>query len=66
MWSNENTSGLSRQYIPKGTDFSEVTNKQIKRIENALNNLPRKRIGYFTPNGKIKQIKNQDSVAFAS
>ena len=39
---NENTNGLIRQYIPKGTDFSEVTNKRIKWIENNLNNRPRK------------------------
>ena len=63
---NENTNGLIRQYIPKGTDFSEVTNKQIKRIENILNNRPRKRLGYLTPNEKFKQIINQNLVAFAS
>lgn len=63
---NENTNGLIRQYIPKGTDFSEVTNKQIKRIENILNNRPRKRLGYLTPNEKFKQIINYNSVAFAS
>ena len=63
---NENTNGLIRQYIPKGTEFSEVTNKQIKRIENILNNRPRKRLGYITPNEKLKQIINQNSVAFAS
>jgi IS30 family transposase len=63
---NENTNGLIRQYIPKGTEFSEVTNKQIKRIENILNNRPRKRLGYITPNEKFKQIINQNSVAFAS
>ncbi len=62
---NENTNGLIRQYIPKGTDFSEVTDKQIKRIENILNNRPRKRLGYLTPNEKFKQIINQNSVAFA-
>ena len=63
---NENTNGLIRQYIPKGKDFSEVTNKQIKWIENKLNNRPRKRLGYLTPNEKFKQIINQNSVAFAS
>ena len=62
---NENTNGLIRQYIPKGTDFSGVTDKQIKRIENILNNRPRKRLGYLTPNEKFKQIINQNSVAFA-
>lgn len=63
---NENTNGLIRQYIPKGKDFSEVTNKQIKWIENKLNNRPRKRLGHLTPNEKFKQIINQNSVAFAS
>lgn len=63
---NENTNGLIRQYIPKGTEFSEVTNKQIKWIENNLNNRPRKRLGYLTPNEKFKLIINQNSVAFAS
>jgi IS30 family transposase len=63
---NENTNGLIRQYIPKGTDFSGVTNKQIKWIENNLNNRPRKRLGYLTPNEKFKQIINMNSVAFAS
>ncbi|MFI3268943.1 MAG: IS30 family transposase, partial [Rikenellaceae bacterium] len=62
---NENTNGLIRQYIPKGTDFSEVTAKQIKWIENKLNNRPRKRLGYLTPNEKFKQILTMNSVAFA-
>ena len=62
---NENTNGLIRQYIPKGTDFSEITDKQIKWIENKLNNRPRKRLGYLTPNEKFKQIKIQNLVAFA-
>ena len=63
---NENTNGLIRQYIPKGTDFSEVTNKRIKWIENNLNNRPRKRLGYLTPNEKFKQIINMNSVAFGT
>jgi IS30 family transposase len=46
---NENTNGLIRQYFPKGTDFSTVTDEQIKEVENALNNRPRKRLGYRTP-----------------
>ena len=62
---NENTNGLIRQYIPKGTDFSEITEKQIKWIENKLNNRPRKRLGYLTPIEKFKQIINPNSVAFA-
>jgi len=53
---NENTNGLIRQYIPKGKDFSEVTNKQIKWIENKLNNRPRKRLGYLTPNENLNKL----------
>lgn len=66
VWLHENTNGLIRQYIPKGTDFSEVTNKRIKWIENNLNNRPRKRLGYLTPNEKFKQIINMNSVAFVT
>jgi len=62
---NENTNGLIRQYIPKGTDFSEITDKNIRWIENKLNNRPRKRLGYLTPNEKFKQIINQNLVALA-
>ena len=45
---------------------SEVTNKRIKWIENNLNNRPRKRLGYLTPNEKFKQIINMNSVAFGT
>ena len=61
-----NTNGLIRQYIPKGTDFSEVTHEQIKRIQYILNNRPRKRLDYLLPIEKVKLIINQNSVAFAS
>ncbi|MFR9554041.1 MAG: IS30 family transposase, partial [Rikenellaceae bacterium] len=42
------------------------TAKQIKWIENKLNNRPRKRLGYLTPNEKFKQILTMNSVAFTS
>lgn len=47
---NENTNGLVRQFFPKGTDFNLVSAKEIKKVENLLNNRPRKSLGYFTPN----------------
>jgi transposase, IS30 family len=47
---NENTNGLVRQYFPKGTDFSKITQRQVKAVEKRLNNRPRKRLGYKTPN----------------
>ena len=46
---NENTNGLIRYYLPKGTDFAKISEKEIRRIEKKLNNRPRKRLGYQTP-----------------
>ena len=46
---NENTNGLIRQYYPKGTDFSKVGEKELKRLERLLNSRPRKCLGYKTP-----------------
>lgn len=46
---NENTNGLIRQYIPKGTDFSELTDEMLAEIEWKLNHRPRKSLGYRTP-----------------
>ena len=39
---NDNTNGLIRQYIPKGTDFSELTDEKLAEIEWELNHRPRK------------------------
>ena len=53
---NENMNGLIRQYIPKGTDFSGITDEFVAWVENKLNNRPRKRLGYLTPNEKFNSI----------
>lgn len=63
---NVNTNGLIRQRISKGTEFNEVTNKQIKWFENKLNNRFSKTLGYLTTNETFKEIINHNSVAFAS
>ena len=47
---NENTNGLIRQYVPKGSDVRTLTNRQIQHIMDRLNNRPRKSLGYLTPN----------------
>lgn len=47
--SNENFNGLVRDFFPKGTDFGNVSDKDVKRVERNLNNRPRKRLKYFTP-----------------
>jgi len=47
---NENTNGLVRQYFPKKSDFSKITDREIKKVVERLNNRPRKTLGYKTPN----------------
>lgn len=47
--SNENLNGLIRQYFPKKSDFTKITNQKIKEIENKINNRPRKRFNYENP-----------------
>ncbi len=47
--SNENLNGLIRRFLPKGTDFREVSEQQIKYIEHLLNSRPRKRLAWKTP-----------------
>ena len=46
---NENTNGLIRWYFPKGTDFGTISDEEIEAVETALNNRPRKRLGWLTP-----------------
>lgn len=46
---NENINGLIRQYLPKKTDFNNINQYEIKKIENELNNRPRKKLNYKTP-----------------
>ena len=51
------TLGLIRQYLPKGTDFNKLTDKQVLEIMDKLNNRPRKCLGYKTPNQVFFGIK---------
>ena len=47
---NENTNGLIRQYFPKGTDFTQVSEDEIKKVQRKLNDRPRKVLNYYKPN----------------
>jgi IS30 family transposase len=47
---NENTNGLIRHYIPKGSSFDFISDEKIYFIMDRLNNRPRKSLGYRTPN----------------
>ena len=56
---NENTNGLIRRYFPKGTDFNKVEEKKLLKIQEKLNNRPRKIIGYKTPKEIMEfELKN--------
>lgn len=45
----ENTIGLIRRFLPKGTDFAKISHMEIKRVERWLNNRPRKCLDFRTP-----------------
>ena len=47
---NENTNGLVRQFFPKGTDLVGIPNHRFTKVQQLLNDRPRKRLGYRTPN----------------
>ena len=59
---NENLNGLIRQYIPKKKNFSEVRDDYIKEIEEKLNNRPRKRFGYKSPNQQFVETLEQQTI----
>jgi len=46
---NEHTNGLIRQYLPKKTDFTQISQEEIITIQEKLNHRPRKVLGYRTP-----------------
>jgi transposase, IS30 family len=46
---NENSNGLIRDYYPKGTDFSAISKKELKRVQNELNERPRNVLNWKTP-----------------
>lgn len=53
---NENTNGLLRQYFPKGTDFRNVSEKEVAMVVKKLNNRPRKCLNYQTPHEVFRQV----------
>ena len=54
---NENSNGLIREYLPKGTDLGAHSHQSLSSIDGALNNRPRKILGYRTPAEVFADIK---------
>jgi IS30 family transposase len=54
--SNENTNGLLRQYMPKGTDLSAFSAQDLARIARSLNDRPRKTLGFMKPSEKLAEL----------
>lgn len=63
---NENTNGLIRQYLPKGLSFENVTDKDIEYIQRKLNNRPRKKLNFLTPNEFLSLNLSNQKVAFVT
>ena len=53
---NENTNGLIRQYFPKGTDFTEVSESEIERVQLLLNDRPRAVLKDLKPDEVINDL----------
>ncbi len=53
--SNENTNGLLRQYFPKGTDMSRLTQVDLDKAH-SLNGRPRQTPNGMTPSGKLADV----------
>ncbi len=63
----ENLNGLIREYFPRDTDMSMVTPEHVAWVENKLNNRPRKKLNYLTPNEALTAcLKRRKSDALRS
>jgi IS30 family transposase len=64
---NENLNGLVRQYFKKGSDFSLITDEQVKNVVEKLNNRPRKRHQFSSPNEVyLQKLNSNQKFAFIS
>jgi IS30 family transposase len=57
---NENTNGLLREFLPKGSDLSAYTREELDEIEDLMNNRPRKALGWLTPIEYLTKVLEED------
>jgi len=53
----ENYNGLVRQYFPKGSDFTAITEQRLQEVEDEINDRPRNILGYQSPNEHLDQLQ---------
>lgn len=53
--SNENANRMIRRHLPKGTDFSTLSQKDVKKIEEWMNNYPREKLGWRSANAAFTE-----------
>ena len=58
----ENLNKLIRQYLPRKTDMSKINDEEICAIQERLNNRPRKKLNYLTPNEVIAEYIESGAV----
>jgi IS30 family transposase len=63
---NENTNGLLRQYLPKGTDLSGYTQRELNAIAHRLNTRPRKCLHFATPLEVYAHLRHHSPVALGT
>jgi|GEM_PF-3155259 len=63
---HENTNGLLRQYLPKGTDLSGYTQRELSAIAHRLNTRPRKCLNFATPLEVYAHLRHHSPVALGT
>jgi IS30 family transposase len=53
---NEQTNGMVRWYLPKGTDFRNISEEEVAEVESRINNRPRKCLKYKTPQEVFNRV----------
>ena len=60
---NENTNGLLRQYLPKGTDLTRHSEAELDAVAHTLNSRPRKTLEWATPAEALEQLLSNPPAA---